>query len=196
MGRGKDGYTSLLVKSEGGECEEIVSEENGILVSLMMRQYFMSLRAVGQWANWGPSMSRHWGKVAAEVGTSHLLVAPTPSGTSPKTAPASESLAKRKRGWADFTPTKLRSRRSSLVPASQAADESSSDEEGDEAEASDMDDKELTIMRKVFRKWCRLAGVQARACDNLGADEVEVLWTKAVAPKIEGRIMMVDQTGA
>ncbi|KAL8945600.1 MAG: hypothetical protein Q9222_007879, partial [Ikaeria aurantiellina] len=32
MGRGKDGFLSLLVRSEGGDAEEIVGEENGILI--------------------------------------------------------------------------------------------------------------------------------------------------------------------
>ncbi|KAJ3556500.1 hypothetical protein NPX13_g10121 [Xylaria arbuscula] len=38
MARGKDGYDSLLVEPEGGVAEEIVSEENGILISMMLRQ--------------------------------------------------------------------------------------------------------------------------------------------------------------
>jgi 5'-nucleotidase len=55
MARGKDGYDSLLIEAEGGKAKEIVSEENGILISMMLRQYFMSLRAVGQWKQWGKS---------------------------------------------------------------------------------------------------------------------------------------------
>ncbi len=43
-----DGFKSLLVKSEGGEAEEIVDEEHGILISTMMRQYFMGLQTVGR----------------------------------------------------------------------------------------------------------------------------------------------------
>lgn len=60
MGRGKDGYRSLLVQPEGGECEEVVSEENGMLISAMLRQYFMSLTVLAKWKNWGPSLDRHW----------------------------------------------------------------------------------------------------------------------------------------
>ncbi len=60
MGRGKDGYRSLLVQPEGGECEEIVSEENGMLISAMLRQYFMSLTVLAKWKGWGPSLARHW----------------------------------------------------------------------------------------------------------------------------------------
>lgn len=55
MARGKDGYDSLLIEEEGGKAEEIVSEENGILISMMLRQYFMSLRVMGQWKYWGNS---------------------------------------------------------------------------------------------------------------------------------------------
>jgi hypothetical protein len=60
MGRGKDGYRSLLVQPEGGECEEVVSEENGMLISAMLRQYFMSLTVLAKWKGWGPSLDRHW----------------------------------------------------------------------------------------------------------------------------------------
>ncbi len=60
MGRGKDGYRSLLVQPEGGECEEVVSEENGMLISAMLRQYFMSLTVLAKWKGWGPSLARHW----------------------------------------------------------------------------------------------------------------------------------------
>lgn len=193
MARGKDGFTSLLVKSAGGQCEEVVSEENGILVSLMLRQYFMSLRVVGQWANWGSSMKRHWGKVAAEVGSSHPLVRPSSAATSPTTEKASDCSSNRKSGWTDFTPTKLRMRRASLVPMDHAADGSSSDDDGDGdgIQAVEVDDRELNIMRQVFGKWSRLAGVRGRTCDSLKENEVEGLWTIAVAPKVEGRITIV-----
>jgi hypothetical protein len=60
MGRGKDGYRSLLVKPEGGLCEEVVSEENGMLIAAMLRQYFMSLTVMAKWKGWGPALDRHW----------------------------------------------------------------------------------------------------------------------------------------
>ncbi len=60
MGRGKDGFRSLLVQSEGGVCEELVSEENGMLISAMLRQYFMSLTVMARWKRWGPSLDCHW----------------------------------------------------------------------------------------------------------------------------------------
>jgi len=63
MARGKDGFESLLARSEGGEAEEIVSEENGVLISTILRQYFLSLKVVGTWGKRNPNLSRHWGGV-------------------------------------------------------------------------------------------------------------------------------------
>ncbi|OJD16565.1 hypothetical protein AJ78_03256 [Emergomyces pasteurianus Ep9510] len=63
MARGKDGYMALLAESEGGEAEEIVSEENGTLISTILRQYFLSLKVLGKWNRLGPSMHRHWDSV-------------------------------------------------------------------------------------------------------------------------------------
>lgn len=60
MARGKDGYGSLLGWSAGGECDELVTEEDGILISTMLRQYFMSLTVLAKWKRWGPCLDRHW----------------------------------------------------------------------------------------------------------------------------------------
>jgi 5'-nucleotidase len=78
MGRGKDGYTSLLVKPEGGECEEIVSEENGVLISTILRQYFLSLKVLGKWKLWGPSLTRTWKAVHEEIHDIHPVFDPKP----------------------------------------------------------------------------------------------------------------------
>jgi 5'-nucleotidase len=52
-------------------------------------------------------------------------------------------------------------------------------------------DHELGIMRRVFRKWCRVAGVQGSLCDELKEGEFEADWTRAIAPRLEGRIRIV-----
>lgn len=67
MGRGKDGYTSLLAQSEGGEIEELVSEENGMLISAIIRQYFMSLKIMGKWRRMSPSLHKHWDSVHSRL---------------------------------------------------------------------------------------------------------------------------------
>lgn len=191
MGRGKDGYDSLLIESEGGECEEVVSEENGILISMMLRQYFLSLRVMGKWKNWGNAIHRHWDNVSRKVSTSHPHIAPGPQSPS-------SGVGNNKRGWDNWTPEKLRSRRASVGMREESDDESDNDGEGGdrkndhEAEHVVEDlDKELQIMRRVVRKWSRIAGVQCHCGDELKEGEFEIDWTKAIAPRIEGRIVMV-----
>jgi hypothetical protein len=184
MGRGKDGFDSLLIESEGGTAEEIVSEENGILISMMLRQYFLSLQVMGKWRNWGNAIDRHWNEVSSKVSAQHPLLQPTPLAT-PVTPSANKSQA-----WDNWTPEKVRSRRASVVPR-----ENDSDSEGEAEHAAQKDvedvDKELKIMRKVFEKWARLADVERKLADELNEDDFEVDWTSAIAPRLEGRITMV-----
>lgn len=67
MARGKDGYTSLLVQSEGGEIEELISEENGMLISAILRQYFLSLKVMGKWRRMSASLHKHWDGVHSRL---------------------------------------------------------------------------------------------------------------------------------
>ena len=64
------------MRSEGGTAEEIVSEENGILISMLLRQYFMSLKVLGKWRRWGENMGRHWGGVHDELHQAHPVREP------------------------------------------------------------------------------------------------------------------------
>ena len=52
MAEGGDGYTSLT--REGGGAEYIVDEENGVLITTMLRQYFLSLKVMGKWSRGTP----------------------------------------------------------------------------------------------------------------------------------------------
>ncbi|KAI0133992.1 Metallo-dependent phosphatase-like protein [Xylariales sp. AK1849] len=184
MGRGKDGFDSLLIESEGGTAEEIVSEENGILISMMLRQYFISLRVMGQWKNWGNAINRHWNEVSRKVGTSHPLREPTPQST-PTSPSANKSCA-----WDNWTPQKVRSRRGSVIPREEDS-ESEDETEHDAEEDVERLDKELQTMRRVFGKWARLAGVKSKVTDELKEGDFEIGWTRPIAPKVEGRITMV-----
>lgn len=139
-------------------------------------------------------------KVAEDVAKSHPIVGkPSPSASvSPVRGKADIGKWGRGDGWSEWTPPKLRQRRSGLTPlVGPAEDDSDSDsgEEEEEEEEARRDcqslDRELSIMRRVFRKWCRLAGVEDKTCDDLVEGEFEVAWTKAVAPRVEGRIQMV-----
>ncbi|KAK4225275.1 putative 5'-nucleotidase precursor [Podospora fimiseda] len=203
MARGKDGYRSLLVQPEGGECEELVSEENGILISAMLRQYFMALTVTHKWSLWGPSLERHWGRVIRDTSRSNPLLpaSPTSPSDTKKFFPPIESAAATETedpnpyfsGWQNFTPARLRERRSSVSHVEEEESDEESPSSTDELKQSRQLDRELAIMRRVFRKWCRLAGVNDdRACDGLSGDDAGVDWTQAIAPKVEGRIVMVS----
>jgi hypothetical protein len=49
----------------------------------------------------------------------------------------------------------------------------------------------MQILRRAFGKWARIAGVVCKVADELKAGEFEVNWTRAIAPKVEGRIVCV-----
>ncbi|KAI0156793.1 Metallo-dependent phosphatase [Xylariaceae sp. FL1272] len=189
MGRGKDGYDSLLVKSEGGKAEEIVSEENGILISMLLRQYFMSLRVMGQWKYWGKSMGRHWDQVTDKVAANHPHHAASPP--SPTRAKSPTTIQSHS-GWEQWTPKRIRERRASVTTRAEDTD-SEDEDEGIEAKNNIVEslDREMQIMRRVIAKWARIAGVECKVTDELKKDEFEVDWTRAIAPRIEGRIVCV-----
>lgn len=59
MAKGKDGYEALTV--EQGGAEEIVDEENGVLISMILRQYFSSLKVMGKWTR-GAAFKQFFGE--------------------------------------------------------------------------------------------------------------------------------------
>ncbi|KAI1336667.1 flagellar associated protein [Xylariaceae sp. FL0016] len=190
MARGKDGYDSLLIEEEGGSAEEIVSEENGILISMMLRQYFMSLKVMGRWKNMGNNLSRHWGEVASKVGADHKLHDPTPTAT--PVTPTGPSSSASGGGWDSWTPRAIRDRKASAMRSTEESDTEDDGEGGGGDEgAIEAIDREMRVMRRVFTKWARIAGVECKVGDELKDGELEVDWTRAIAPRVEGRIVCV-----
>ncbi|KAI5845791.1 Metallo-dependent phosphatase-like protein [Morchella snyderi] len=49
MTSGRDGYEALTIGQDG--IDYIVDEENGVLITLILRQYFLSLKVMGKWHN-------------------------------------------------------------------------------------------------------------------------------------------------
>lgn len=196
MGRGKDGFTSLLVKSEGGHAEEIVSEENGILISMILRQYFMSLKVLGRWKRWGRSMGRHWEGVCGELHGTHPVR---------ESAPASPVVVG-KRPPGDVAAAVGVSRDHVKHPEvdSESEDDGDFGPNGTGAPATsngttyhphpthENHDHTLAIMRKVMRKWQRIAGVTAGPGLGEEGGEFTVGWTRGIAPRLEGRIREVE----
>jgi 5'-nucleotidase len=181
MARGKDGYTSLLVQSEGGEAEEIVNEENGMLISTIIRQYFMSLKVLGKWKMWGASMERHWKHVHKGLQQHSPEI---------KVTKASNLLSQ--------AVTTLK--KSSVPGQNERSPDSTGDDEpssydSDYAMDFDISDRRLATVRKVVKKWRRLAGLKndTAVCDAMGEGEFKISWTKAIAPRLEGRIRIVGK---
>ncbi|KAF2036692.1 Metallo-dependent phosphatase [Setomelanomma holmii] len=186
MGRGKDGYTSLLIEEEGGVAKEIVSEENGVLISTILRQYFMSLKVLGRWKRMGPSMNNRFLSIQTNLQKSHGFHDASP--TSPSTAGAPQP------------PAIDRVVRSSKPDHKDSESEDPDvDEDEDDGPMYDdsvpirFDEREKDVVRRVMRKWWRLAGLKhsPKLCDELGVSEFQVNWTKAIAPRLEGRIREV-----
>lgn len=215
MARGKDGFRSLLIKAEGGQAEELVSEENGVLISTILRQYFLSLKVLGKWNRWSASLRRHWGTVHRSLHGEGWLKPPSAD---------TSSNAQNK------TPGKKLSERPTLKRTSAAAYyygrfpeeveqehqvtsengtngnamDSDSDEDPDiltssrpttnyvtqPAQSSAEEEHRLQIARRVVRKWMRHAGLQTRNLNTMdGEGEFTPAWTSGISPRLEGRIV-------
>lgn len=195
MGRGKDGFTSLLVKSEGGEAEEIIEEENGILISAMLRQYFMALRTVGQWKH----LSDHWVNVVENCETP---ISPIREGAYgfpsmdnlaaylpvPDRAKVTEDSAD---PWSKFLKRRFKV---NAKPVHENVDSEVEDDDSDEdaRDGGDQLDFEILLMRKFWTRWALKTGVKASICDPLKEGEFSVDWTRCIAPVVDGRIKMIE----
>lgn len=191
-----DGFMSLLVKSEGGEAEELVDEENGILISAMLRQYFMGLRTIGQWRR----LSDHWVGVAEDA---EVPLSPTRTREDDRAdnncsmlglhKPPSQDEASRAT-WRGFLRQRLGF---SKEPLDDDEDDQFDPHEENGEEGGDAEDKmdvEILLMRKFWARWALKAGVKAGVCDPLKEGEFTVDWTRVIAPCLEGRIKMVGST--
>lgn len=168
---------------------------------MLLRQYFMSLKVLDRWAHLGPHMAQHWETVSQ--------CQPTLPPSTTTTKPDAEAKKKTtKSSWEHFHPATIRARRASVGPLSEhetdvegASPPPSAELDGiheearEEEEDSGGEERELAVMRKVFRRWCKRAGVHASAeGGELGEGEVDCDWTRAISPKVEGRIVMLGET--
>lgn len=186
MVRGKDGFTSLMLEEEGGPARSIVSEESGLLISTIMRQYFMSLKVLGRWKNWGHHLHRHWEGIHEDLHEVH-----------PVRDPVSPEVARRQSAsWTNGSPQvnspplkKQRTREHSSshdkLTRSDSIHVEMSDSEDEHSESptiphgQDLDDRVLQIKRKFMRKWWRLTGLPGHPnlADEHG-EESGVHWTR------------------
>lgn len=206
MARGKDGYTSLLIESAGGEVEEIVPEENGILISTIIRQYFLSLRVLGTWQRWSPSLRRHWGVVHQNLHGGGWLKPPS-GGTSPAVEkvphwPERPQLRRTNRYYYGRFPEK-----EVVEEENEEEMDSDSDEDPDilttprpttnyvtlPARSVAEEEHRLRLARLVTRKWMRKAGLKPSAVNTVDDGmEFTPTWTPGIGPRLEGRIVIED----
>ncbi|KAJ5087065.1 hypothetical protein NUU61_008372 [Penicillium alfredii] len=211
MARGKDGFASLLVQSEGGKVEEIVCEENGVLISTILRQYFLSLKVMGKWQRWSPSLKRHWGSVHHNLHGKGWLK--PPSATS---SPISEKTPGRRLG---HRPALQRTARTAYYYGrfpDEANPETANGTNGDAMDSDSDEDPEvltsprpttnyvthparssaeeehrLQLARRVVRKWMRHTGLQPTTLNAMdGEGEFTPAWTSGISPRLEGRIVI------
>ncbi|KAK5126014.1 hypothetical protein LTR85_011369 [Meristemomyces frigidus] len=203
MVRGKDGFTSLVLEEHGGYARSIVGDESGMLISMILRQYFMSLKILGRWKNWGAEMGRFWGGVHEGLHEVHPVRDPVAPGEGVR---HSDSRAVEVEGEVPGLVGKAE--RQGAYRLKHAGEDEAhlqhSDSEDESSHRADLPavgarqeqhtqrERELVIMRKVMRKWWRLAGIAGHPnmCDEVG-EEFGVHWTKAICPRVEGRIRMV-----
>lgn len=192
MCRGKDGYTSLLIKSEGGTAEEVVSEENGILLSMLLRQYFMSLKVLGKWARWSPSLHRHWGHVHNRLHDGGKVKEPADVKRGTKHKRTGTELVHDSEKEKTEVDGKL---------VDSDTDDEQDEDENDKMLASSMASlrsindqryREMHLARVYTRRWMDIVGIERAGVGTVGA-QVEWLlphWTQGIAPRVEGRILI------
>lgn len=202
MSRGKDGFASLLVKSEGGEVEEIVSEEDGILISTIIRQYFLSLKILNTWQRWSPSLKRHWDTVHQSLHGSEWLKPPS-AGTSPvmEKVPCRPQLRRTNRYYYGRFPE------ADVEEEEHQEEDMDSDSDDDPdvltspqpmtnyvtgpARSAVEEENRLRLARRVTRKWMRKAGLKPSCVNTVDAGmEFTPAWTPGISPRVEGRIVI------
>ena len=207
MVRGKDGFTSLILEEEGGQARSIVGDETGMLISMLLRQYFMSLKVLGRWKNWNAPMAQHWGGVHEELHEVHPVREPVKPGEGKEMAtkqPVSKAGVPSPVGKAQKADN-----RDASHPLPNEHEEPGLDHSESEDNSSHRADlpavgvghaqreRELVLMRKVMRKWWRLAGLPGHPamCEEVN-DDFGLHWAKGICPRLEGRIRMVGGSEA
>jgi hypothetical protein len=220
MARGKDGFSSLLIESEGGEVEELVSEENGVLISTILRQYFLSLKVLGKWNRWSASLRRHWGTVHRSLHGEGWLKPPS-ANTSPncemktpgkrlKGRPTLQRTSRAAYYYGRF-PEEVDQDKENQDPIEDESNGNAMDSDSDEdpdiltssrpitnyvtqpAQSSADEEHRLQIARRVIRKWMRHAGLQSHLLNTMdGEGEFTPAWTSGISPRLEGRIVQEE----
>jgi len=168
MARGKDGFESLNIKNE--DVEEVITEENGVLLSTIIRQYFLSLKILSRWKR-GLCVTRLFNKLKNGQAYAGVLSIPQSASTSGTTSTGTGSTE------------------SSDIEDHIVDEEAVSPVQ--EKRMGRVEELRLSELKKrVARKWELLGKVRKNIREH-GAAEVGVDWCRSVRPRVEGRINVV-----
>jgi len=162
----------------------------GILISMMLRQYFMYLKVLGRWKRWSKEMTHHLGEVHKDMHQSHCLE------ERPHRLESGAQASSRSRSSSTANPLLTgQVKRQKTIVEGQVIDSDSEDETLDVAPvpaSSSKKERELIITRKLLKKWRRLAGLSGQPdVDDAQSGEFIAGWSKGIAPRLEGRIKIV-----
>lgn len=191
---GGDDFSSLKTVDNGGEAEWIVDEENGMITSTLLRQYFMSLKVMGKWKCWSEELDKHWedvkGRLHAVQAVRKASVACVDNRDKGNSNPSPAVTLNGAVPWTPNTPgSNLGGWTEGSDSESDANDIPSLPEEKDAIKK----ERELKLTRKTLRKWRRVAGCREHAdtCDAEDEENGSVDWTRGIEPKCEGRITVI-----
>jgi len=161
MSRGKDGYGALSTE-EGAET--IVDNENGVLITMVLRQYFLSLKVVGKWSR-GGFYRNFFDPMKKEMSSKGSLVLP------PKAAKREE--------LDDDADTSGSEDENNVI-------------ENDDGQTPDVphSDRVQRLIKRMGIKWARRANLEV---DDHGRKDQNVDWTSAISPALEGRMVEVKK---
>jgi 5'-nucleotidase len=146
----------------------------------------MSLKVLGRWKRMGASMNSKFLSIQTNLQNNHKHTFHDASPTAPDAAAPPANLERVMRSTGKDQ------------PSGDAVDPDADEDEDDGPMYDDsvpirFNEREKEVVRKVMRKWWRIAGLknEPKLCDELDVKEFAVNWTKAIAPRLEGRIKEV-----
>ncbi|KAL4808064.1 hypothetical protein BDV18DRAFT_151277 [Aspergillus unguis] len=211
MARGKDGFSSLLVESEGGVVEEIIDEESGTLISTLLRQYFLSLKVMGRWQHLGKNMTRHWESVQKNMQSRGFLKPPSALSTPvaeriPNHVQRPPLTRKQHYYYGRFAETQA-AIEGGEEPAIDDSMDSDSDSDPDilisprpltnyvthPARTAEEEESRLRLARWATRRWMRRTGISSTMDEESQESPFTPMWTPGIAPRLEGRILIEEK---
>jgi hypothetical protein len=148
---------------------------------------------LGKWKRWGKTMNTKFSEIQTNIqkNSKHGFYEPSPTSPVDKQKPQFPGLDKVAE---------------QVEAAASGSDSEDPDEDEDEDDGAEYDasspitfnQQELDLLRRSLRKWMRLAKLQgsSKLCDELDQKEIQVNWTKAIAPRLEGRINDITPVAA